>query len=101
MALSDILFKRGVESFHAGQLHDAERHFKSVLVREPGHVASLNILGILLASKQRYSEAESYLRAALKKNANSDSTLYNYGIVLKGLGRPTEALEQFNRALSI
>ena len=34
-------------------------------------------------------------------SATSDITFYNHGIVLKGLKRPAEALEQFSQALRI
>ena len=35
------------------------------------------------------------------KKPNSDATLYNYGIVLKALNRPFEALERLSQALTI
>ena len=38
---------------------------------------------------------------ALKLNSNSDATFYNYGLILKALNRPNEALERFSQALSI
>jgi predicted O-linked N-acetylglucosamine transferase (SPINDLY family) len=38
---------------------------------------------------------------ALKINATSDATFYNYGIVLKALGRPDEALQRFTQAIAI
>src|SRR5438034_1031196 len=100
-ASDDDLFKHAIDAFRAGRLDDAERHFKALLVLQPRHVAALNILGVLLASQHKFSEAEPYLRAALKLNSSSDATYYNYGIVLKGLGRAAEALEHFSKALAI
>ena len=38
---------------------------------------------------------------ALRENARSDATLYNYGIVLKALKRPAQALERFSQALAL
>ncbi|MEA2979998.1 MAG: protein O-GlcNAc transferase [Alphaproteobacteria bacterium] len=101
MASSDVLFNQAIDAFRAGRLDDAERRLKSVLTRQPRHVAALNILGVLLATKEKYQEAESYLRSALKINSNSETTFYNMGIVLKGLGRPAEALEHFSKAVAI
>src|SRR5262249_16573415 len=49
----------------------------------------------------RFEEAERYVRLALEQSATSDATLYNYGIILKALKRPAEALERFNQALAI
>jgi predicted O-linked N-acetylglucosamine transferase (SPINDLY family) len=37
----------------------------------------------------------------LQEKAGSDATLYNYGIVLKALNRPAEALQRFTEALAI
>ena len=37
----------------------------------------------------------------MQLNPNSDATLYNYGIVLKAMNRPNEALERFSQALAI
>ena len=100
-ASSEVSFAQAIAAIQAGQLSDAERHFKAVLLEQPDHVAALNLLGVLLSQSGRWSEAEGYIRSALKLNANSDATLYNYGVVLKALKRPGEALEYFTRALSI
>lgn len=100
-APGDDLFEAAIECFQAGRLDDAERNFKALLGRQPQHVGALNILGVLLASRHRYAEAEPHLRAASSLSPNSDATHYNYGIVLKGLGRPAEALEHFSKALAL
>jgi predicted O-linked N-acetylglucosamine transferase (SPINDLY family) len=101
MASAADSFKRAVQSFQQGRLDEAERHFRQVLRKEPRHLASLNILAIVLTTLKRYAEAEPCLQAALKLNATSDATFYNYGIVLKALGRSDEALQRFTQALEI
>ena len=68
---------------------------------DPKHVAGLNLLGILLTKLGRLEEAETYLQRALKENATSDATFYNYGIILKALKKPIDALERFSQALAI
>jgi protein O-GlcNAc transferase len=100
-ASGDDIFKQAMGSFQAGRLDDAERQFETLLGLQPNHVAALNILGVLLASRHKYAEAERRLRAALRFSSNSDATLCNYGIVLKGLGRSAEALDYFSKALAI
>src|SRR5438105_428211 len=97
----DPLFNQAIDAFRAGQLDDAERCFKTLLFQQPTHVAALNILGVLLASRHKFGEAEPHLRAALRLNSNSDATHYNYGIVLKGLGRAADALEEVSKALAL
>ena len=97
----DNNFKKAIASFQAGKLYDAERCFKEVLRHQPKHVAVLNLLSVLLTHLKRYTEAEAYIKAALELNSNSDTTFYNYGLILKALKRPNEALERFSQALSI
>jgi protein O-GlcNAc transferase len=97
----DATFQHALAAFQAGNVEDAERLFKVVLHTQPGHVAALNLLGIVLTQRGRFAEAEAYLRLVLQDNTNSDTTLYNYGIVLKALNRPAEALERFTQALAI
>ena len=88
-------------ALQAGNLKDAEHIFKVVLAKQPEHVAALNFLSIVLIRRGRFAEAETYLHRAVQKYANSDATLYNYGIVLKALHRPAEALERFSEAIKI
>lgn len=101
MTAGNALFNNAIAAFQAGRLDEAERHFKKLLAREPRNLAALNILGVLLASQHKYAQAEPYLREALRINAGSDATLYNYGTVLKGLGRSHDALDSFSKALAI
>ena len=79
----------------------AEQAFRGVLQLQPRHVGALNLFAVLLISLGRFEEAERYARLALDEDATSDVTLYNYGLILKALKRPAEALERFNQALKI
>src|SRR5204863_4662420 len=101
MASPADLFKRALQAFQHGKLDDAERYFRQLLRKEPRHLPSLNILAIVLTTQKKYQEAEGYLQSALKLNATSDATFYNYGIVLKALARPEEAFERFTQALAL
>jgi protein O-GlcNAc transferase len=94
-------FQRALSAMQKGRADAAERLFKEVLQSQPKHVGALNLLCLMLTSLRRFEEAESYARRALREGAPSDVTLYNYGIVLKALGRPVEALERFSQALKI
>jgi predicted O-linked N-acetylglucosamine transferase (SPINDLY family) len=101
MASPADLFKHAVQSFQQGKLDDSARAFRQLLRKEPRHLPSLNILAIVLTTQKKYQEAEGYLQTALKLNSSSDATFYNYGIVLKALGRPEEALQRFSQALAL
>jgi protein O-GlcNAc transferase len=97
----DQTFQRGLAALRAGKLRHAEQFFKAAIRTQPGHVAALNLLGIVLTQLDRNAEAETYLRRALDEHPDTDVTLYNYGLVLKQLNRPAEALDRFTQALAI
>jgi predicted O-linked N-acetylglucosamine transferase (SPINDLY family) len=99
--LADETFQRAVAAMQSGELATAKHLFGTVLGEQPGHVGSLNLLGVTLMRLGEYADAENYLRRALRANAKSDATLYNLGLVLKAVDRPAEALEAFNHALAI
>lgn len=101
MAAAAELFRRAMSSFQQGRLDEAERQFRQLLRKEPRQPAALNILAVILMSQKRYGEAEPYLQTAVKAGATSDVTFYNYGLVLKALGRPDEALERFTEAITL
>ena len=81
-------FRQALASLQAGKLNDADRSFKEVLRHQPDHVAALNLLAVVLTHLEKYAEAEHYVQLALKLNSSSDTTYYNYGIILKALKRP-------------
>lgn len=87
-ATSDDIFRRALTTFQAGQLSDAERLFKTILQiqkarvgsrmelqrLQPGHVAALNLLSMLLTQLERYGEAEGYIRQQLRTDPQSSAS---------------------------
>ena len=94
-------FRRAFSAMQNGKADDAVRLFRQVLKSQPKHVGTLNLLCLLLTRLERFEEAESYAKRALKEDASSDATFYNYGIILKALKRHAEALDRFSQALKI
>jgi predicted O-linked N-acetylglucosamine transferase (SPINDLY family) len=101
MASPAELFQSAFAAFQQGRLNDAERRFSKFLRKEPKHFPALNVLAIVLVALKRHAEAEPHLKAALRIDATSDATFYNYGLVLKALNRPDEALQRFTESLAI
>ena len=66
MTSAELEFRFASASFRRGDHADAERRLKAATQTEPRHAGVLNLLGALLASQERYSEAEPFLRAATK-----------------------------------
>ncbi|MGA8614063.1 MAG: glycosyltransferase [Xanthobacteraceae bacterium] len=94
-------FRHALSAMQNGKADDAVRLFQQVLKLQPKHVGALNLLCLLLTKLGRFEEAESCAKRALKEDASSDATFYNYGIILKALKRPAQALERFSQALKI
>lgn len=95
----DILGK-AVASAKAGHFSDAERLFKTFLLRRPTHAQALYNFGIMLAQVGRHMEAESHIRQAISLGLRSPQIFYNHGTVLKHLQRPLDALAAFDKALA-
>jgi predicted O-linked N-acetylglucosamine transferase (SPINDLY family) len=98
---ADEMFRQGLSAMQARDVAAAEQAFRRTLQLQSRHIGALNLLTVLLTSLCRFEEAEHYARFALNENATSDVTLYNYGLILKALKRPAEALERFSQALKI
>jgi predicted O-linked N-acetylglucosamine transferase (SPINDLY family) len=101
MTNNEMLYQRAIVSLNAGNFVDAERSFRSFLQSQPEHIGALNLLVVILIAMERYGEAEEFIRTAVRIDQNSDVSFYNYGLILKKLGRPREALEKFSFALRL
>lgn len=101
MASSVELFQSALAAFQQGRPDEAERGLARLLRKEPKNFPALNVMAVVLLSQKRYAEAEPHLKAALRINAASDATFYNYGLLLKALNRPDEALQRFTEALAL
>lgn len=95
------IFASALAAFQCGQRDDAERHFKKFLRSEPRHFGALNLYAVLLLQRGEFAGAAKQLQQAISVNTQSDQTFYNYGLALKALKRPQEAVEAFTRAIGI
>jgi protein O-GlcNAc transferase len=94
-------FQQALSAVQRGEVDAAVGQFRRVLQLQPNHVAALNLLCVLLINLGRLEEAESCAQRAVEQDSSSDVTFYNYGIILKALKRPGEALERVSQALKI
>jgi protein O-GlcNAc transferase len=98
---ADQTFQQAIAAFNARQLADAERLFRQVIDSQPNHAGALNFLTVVLMNGGRFSEAETFISRAVAFGGASDISHYNYGLLLKQLNRPADALRQFSQALVI
>ena len=101
MPSSEKTFALALDAFRAGRLPEAERLLQTLLKREPSHLGAINVLAMVLIQRGQFREAEPLLQRAVRNGPPSDATLYNYGVALRFLRRPAEAVERFNAALAL
>ena len=73
----------------------------NALELDPHHAAALHWLATLRAEQQRYEEMLELLQRLIDIDPNDAAIHNNIGIALVFLGRNDEALESFDRALSL
>lgn len=92
----------GIVHAAAGRLEEAEAAFRSALEADPAHAIAYAELGIVLRRQGRFSAADDAYRAALELDPDYALAWRNRGVLLDlYLGRPTEALECYERYLAL
>ncbi|MFV3076127.1 tetratricopeptide repeat protein [Niveispirillum fermenti] len=84
-----------------GRRDRAERQYRAILAREPGHADAHHLLGVLLGEKGEYEAAATHIRRALALAPKAAAFHHNLGLVLRQAGRLPEALEALTQATSL
>jgi tetratricopeptide (TPR) repeat protein len=95
------LLQKGMTALRGGRLGAAERSFRKAVEIAPRHFGALNLLTVALTGLERFGEAEVFAERALRIDASSDATHYNYGTVLKHNNKLEQAIAAFDAALAI
>jgi len=85
---------------NGGDLAEASALIATALQQDPNNPSILDSWGWALFKQKRLEEAEPILRRAAELQPLSPEILQHFGEVLLALGRQTEALEQWERALA-
>lgn len=100
-------FQRAISALQAGNHGAAERLFKQVVEKQPGHIPALSVLSSFLQTQGRHEEAQRYMRLALAafeqavlRTPNLAEAWLGRAQVLSQLGRSTEAVDSCDRAIS-
>jgi tetratricopeptide (TPR) repeat protein len=91
----------GNARLNAGELAEAEWHFREALAAQPGWgVANLD-LGLVLIKRGRFQEAQQELEIALAHGADEADTRAALGLAAENLGRLGEAIAYYQEALAL
>ncbi len=91
----------GLSSEALDRLDEAETHYQNALRIAPRLPKALNHLGALRLKQQRYPEALELFQTWRETAPDDADVHYAMGVSLANLNRPEEALQSFERALTL
>jgi len=97
----DATAQRALLAHSQGRVDEAERGYREVLARVPGHALATHYLGLAAWQRGDHAEAERLMRAALERDATVPDFHNNLGLLLRDTGRVTEAIAAFRRTLEV
>ena len=84
-----------------GQIGEAQEICRQILARDPAHVQSLNLLGVMAQASGDHRLAVKMFVKALAPDELNAACHYNIGNSYQALGRRTEAVVHFKKALAL
>ncbi|MBK8322115.1 MAG: tetratricopeptide repeat protein [Betaproteobacteria bacterium] len=95
------ILARALASHQAGQLAQAERHYREALGVDPANGPALHGLGLLAMQAGHVAAAQELLGRAAAATPGDPGVLNNWGIALARLGRTAAARERFESAIAL
>lgn len=95
------LLEQGLGFHRQGNVGEAERLYREILVQQPEHADALQLLGVIVQSRGDVTDAEGLFRRSLRANAQQPAVWYNLGSLLFTRQKFADALDAFDRALKL
>ena len=92
-------FSYGLAMLQENRVEDYRQHMHRAATLNPNHAISRYHLGRLAAQAGQTAEAERWFSETVRLKPDYADAHYSRGAMLMALGRPTEALPNFERAL--
>jgi len=84
-----------------GRVSEAQEICRHILAREPAHVQSLNLLGLMAQASGDHRDAVKLLAKAIASDEVNAACHYNVGNSYQALGNRTKAAAHFSKALAL
>ncbi|SHG22873.1 class I SAM-dependent methyltransferase [Bradyrhizobium erythrophlei] len=84
-----------------GRINQAQEICRQILAREPAHVQSLNLLGLMAQESGDHRVAVKMFAKAIASDEVNAACHYNVGNSYQALGNRTKAIAHFSKALSL
>lgn len=97
----DAMLHEAARHHRAGAFAEAEACYRAFLKLTPGHAQALHLLGLVCHQTDRNREGATLIAEAEERAPTDPEIPYNLGNCLLLDGRPAEAAEAFQRALSL
>jgi predicted O-linked N-acetylglucosamine transferase (SPINDLY family) len=98
---TDALLQEAIGRHGAGDLAQAEALCRQALRLAPGHADALHLLGVIHLQSHRVADGIALIRKSLDSNPRQPFALTNIAMALMDLGQFHDALDAFDRALSL
>lgn len=92
-------FAEALRLHQAGQLSDAERLYRQILLKDTRHGPSLHLLGVIAWQSGRHDTAVELISQAIEIIDREPAYHANLGLALQALARLDEAVASYDRAL--
>ena len=93
--------ERAARLYAAGDMEGARSACREILRAEPRYFFALHLLATIAAREERWDECLRHATDALSLDPRHVEVLCNRGAALRMLGRPAEALADYDRALAL
>jgi SAM-dependent methyltransferase/tetratricopeptide (TPR) repeat protein len=88
-------------SHGVGRINEAQEICRQILAREPAHVQSLNLLGLMAQASGDHRVAVKMFAKAIASDEVNAACHYNVGNSYQALGDRTKAIAHFSKALAL
>ncbi len=88
-------------SHGVGRINEAQEICREILAREPAHVQSLNLLGLMAQASGDHRFAVKMFAKAIASDEVNAACHYNVGNSYQALGNRTKAIAHFSKALAL
>lgn len=97
----DLLFQQAVKYHENGDLNSAENIYRQILETAPNNADVLNLMGLIAQARGLHDQACTWFYKASKEAPSSAHIYFNMGFSLFNDNKPYEAIESFQKAISI
>jgi Tfp pilus assembly protein PilF len=97
----DARIAAALQHHQQGNVEAAERIYREILSREPGHAIATHYLGMATWQRGDAVEGERLMRASIAANASIPDFHHNLGLLLRDTKRTDEAILSYGRALAV